>query len=65
MRQRVVIVLRGGALAEAYADPDVDLVLVDFDEQRHGASVEIVPDTVDDMPADIRRLAVDAKERAQ
>ncbi len=64
MKTRIVVVIRAGALAEAYADPDIDLVLVDYDEQRHGASAEIIPDAIEDMPADVRRLAVDAKERA-
>lgn len=62
---KVVVEIRGGALVGVYADQEIDLVLVDWDEESHGASAEIVPDTIEAMPDDTRRLAIDAKERAR
>ena len=62
----IVIEIRGGALAAAYANQDVELILVDYDEGDGyaGASAVVEPDKTEEMPAETRRLAADAKERA-
>lgn len=65
MKPKIVIEIRGGALCAAYADQEIDLVLVDWDEDRHGASAEVLPDPIESMPEDTRRLAIDAKERTR
>ena len=63
MPARVVIEIRGGALYAAYADQEIDLVLVDYDEDRSGASAEVVPDPLSEMSSETKRLVADAKGR--
>ncbi len=59
----IVIEIRGGALVNAYADRDVELVLVDWDEIEHGSSAVVIPDAMSAMSAETRLLAEDAKRR--
>ncbi len=62
-KPRIIIEIRDGALTTAYADADVELILVDFDELDSGASAVIIPDTMCCVPEKIKRLVNDAVER--
>lgn len=63
-RISVIIEIRGGALCEAYCnDPEVELILVDWDEEKHGASAVVIPEKFEAMPEATQALALDAEMR--
>ncbi len=64
MKSSVVIEISGGALVSAYSNSDIELILVDYDEfDGAPSSAVVIPDKSSEMPAELKRLAVDAIER--
>ncbi len=64
-KPKLVIEIKNGSLLGVFADADLDIVLVDYDEIEGGSSAVVVADKIDDMPPETRRLAVDAVERSR
>ncbi len=64
-KARLVIEIKAGALAAAFCDTDIELILVDHDEIEGGiSSAVIIPDNLSEMPAETKRLAEDAVRRS-
>ncbi len=60
----VIITIKAGGLAEAYCqDPNVELILVDYDEIEGGASAVVIPEKFEAMSESTQKLAMDALVR--
>lgn len=59
MKREVVIEIRGGTLVGLYTnDSDIDVHVVDWDDVAAGdtSPSRLIPDAVDDMPAETARM---------
>ncbi len=62
-KPRVVLEIKGGALFAIYADVDAEFILVDWDEIEGGASAQVTPDKLREMPELTKICAEDAVQR--